>query len=100
MSHWFAHSRTPGSGRLRLITEHPGEKIMRIGVPREIKVHEYRVGLVPGGVRELAAAGHTVLIEAGAGAGAGITDLQYEAAGAQLVASAAEVFAGSDLIVK
>ncbi len=73
---------------------------MRIGVPREIKVHEYRVGLVPGGVRELTAAGHTVLIETGAGAGAGIPDLQYEAAGAQLVPSAAEVFASSDLIVK
>jgi alanine dehydrogenase len=73
---------------------------MRIGVPREIKVHEYRVGLVPGGVRELTGAGHTVLIETGAGAGAGIPDLQYEAAGAQLVPSAADVFSSSELLIK
>ena len=47
---------------------------MRIGVPREIKVHEYRVGLVPEGARELVAAGHEVMIETGAGAGIGVPD--------------------------
>ena len=55
---------------------------MRIGVPREIKVHEYRVGLVPAGVRELVGAGHEVLVETGAGNGIGVDDAQYRAAGA------------------
>jgi alanine dehydrogenase len=73
---------------------------MRIGVPREIKVHEYRVGLVPAGVRELTAAGHEVLIESGAGAGIGVDDEQYRASGAHIAADAAGVFASSDLIVK
>ena len=52
---------------------------MRIGVPREIKVHEYRVGLVPAGVRELTAAGHEVLIESAAGNGIGVDDDQFRA---------------------
>src|SRR5215470_2677794 len=73
---------------------------MRIGVPREIKVHEYRVGLVPAGVRELSAAGHEVLIESGAGSGIGVDDAQFRAAGAAIAARAAEVFEGSDLVVK
>ncbi|HUN28095.1 MAG TPA: alanine dehydrogenase [Steroidobacteraceae bacterium] len=73
---------------------------MRIGVPREIKVQEYRVGLVPSGVRELAAAGHEVMIQAGAGEGVGILDLQYEAAGARIGRSAEEVFRFAELIVK
>jgi len=73
---------------------------MRIGVPREIKVHEYRVGLVPAGVRELAAAGHQVLVETQAGAGIGVSDVQYKAAGATIAANAAEVFTHSDLVVK
>ena len=73
---------------------------MRIGVPREIKVHEYRVGLVPAGVRELTAAGHEVLVETGAGTGIGIADVEYRAAGASIVATAAEVFGRADLVVK
>ena len=73
---------------------------MRVGVPREIKVHEYRVGLVPAGVRELVAAGHSVLVETGAGAGIGVDDAQFRAAGAAVAQTAAEVFAQSDLIVK
>ena len=73
---------------------------MRIGVPREIKVHEYRVGLVPAGVRELTAAGHEVLIETGAGVGIGITDGEYRTAGATIAAGAAEVFERADLVVK
>jgi alanine dehydrogenase len=73
---------------------------MRIGVPREIKVHEYRVGLVPAGVRELVAAGHEVLIETRAGEGVGLLDLHYEAAGAKIARNAAEVFRSADLIVK
>ena len=73
---------------------------MRIGVPREIKVHEYRVGLVPAGVRELVTAGHEVLIESSAGNGIGVDDAQYRGAGAIIAASAAEVFARADMVVK
>jgi alanine dehydrogenase len=73
---------------------------MRIGVPREIKVHEYRVGLMPAGVRELTGAGHEVLIESGAGNGIGVDDAQFRAAGAAIAARAAEVFERSDMIVK
>ncbi|HSN73257.1 MAG TPA: alanine dehydrogenase [Steroidobacteraceae bacterium] len=73
---------------------------MRVGVPKEIKVHEYRVGLVPGGVRELVAAGHEVIVETTAGNGIGLDDAAYEAAGARIVASAKDVFAQAELIVK
>ncbi len=73
---------------------------MKIGVPKEIKTHEYRVGLTPGAVREYVAAGHTVLIEANAGAGIGATDDNYRRAGATIVSSAREVFASSEMIVK
>jgi alanine dehydrogenase len=73
---------------------------MRIGVPREIKVHEYRVGLVPAGVRELTAAGHEVVIETGAGCGVGLDDGQYRAAGAAIAPNAAQLFERADLIVK
>src|SRR5499425_1320904 len=73
---------------------------MRIGVPREIKVHEYRVGLVPAGVRELTAAGHEVLIETGAGNGIGVDDAEFRAAGASIAARAGEVFERAEMIVK
>ena len=73
---------------------------MRIGVPREIKVHEYRVGLVPAGVRELVAAGHEVLVETSAGNGIGVEDAQYVSAGAKIAPRAADVFAHTDMVVK
>ncbi len=73
---------------------------MRIGVPREIKVHEYRVGLVPASVRELVAAGHHVLVERGAGCGIGVSDYDYLEAGARMVDTARTVFDEADLIVK
>ncbi len=73
---------------------------MKIGVPKEIKVHEYRVGLTPSSVRELVANGHEVLVERGAGGGIGATDATYEKAGARIAADAAPVFAESDLVVK
>lgn len=73
---------------------------MRIGVPREIKTDEYRVGLTPSAVRELAAQGHSVLVEREAGAAVGLDDASYEAAGASLVESASAVFAQAELIVK
>jgi alanine dehydrogenase len=73
---------------------------MLVGVPKEIKTHEYRVGLVPGSVRELVHHGHQVVVERGAGAGIGFDDAAYEAAGARILATAAEVFAAADLVVK
>jgi alanine dehydrogenase len=73
---------------------------MLVGVPKEIKDNEYRVGLVPASVRELTAKGHGVLVQTGAGLGAGLTDAEYEAAGAKIVASAEEIFANAELVVK
>ncbi len=73
---------------------------MIIGVPKEIKVHEYRVGIVPGGVATLSEEGHALLIEKGAGAGAGYSDDEYRAAGARIVDSADRVFAEAELIAK
>jgi len=83
-----------------LFLSRPEVKTMRIGVPSEIKIHEYRVGLMPGGVRELVNGGHTVTVQSGAGLGVGYSDETYRAAGAELVASAREVFDASDLVVK
>ncbi|MGX5828601.1 alanine dehydrogenase [Mesorhizobium sp. 43Arga] len=73
---------------------------MRVGCPKEIKNHEYRVGLTPGSVREYVAHGHEVLVEAGAGAGIGADDNAYRAAGATIAKTAADVFTKSDMIVK
>ena len=73
---------------------------MLIGVPREIKVREYRVGLTPTNVREVVAHGHQVVVERGAGAGIGMTDAHYEAAGARIAADAAAVFREAEMIVK
>ena len=73
---------------------------MRVGLPKEIKNHEYRVGLTPGSVRELTFRGHAVLVQTGAGAAIGLTDAQYVAAGATLAPDAASVFAASDMVVK
>lgn len=73
---------------------------MHIGVPREIKANEFRVGLTPASVRELRAHGHEVLVETGAGAGIGADDEAYRAAGAAIATSAAEVFERAQMIVK
>ncbi len=73
---------------------------MHVGVPKEIKDHEDRVGLVPSSVAELVHHGHDVMVERGAGLGSGLTDDQYVAAGARIVATAEEVFAQSEMIVK
>jgi alanine dehydrogenase len=73
---------------------------MHIGVPREIKVDEYRVGLTPGAARELTARGHAVTVETGAGLGIGAADRAYLDTGAAIAPSAAEVFATAELIVK
>ena len=73
---------------------------MLIGVPKEIKNHEYRVGLTPASVRELTSRGHTVLVQTGAGAAIGLDDAQYVAAGAQISPDAASVFAQAEMVVK
>ena len=73
---------------------------MIIGVPKEIKEQEYRVALLPSGAYQLSQRGHTVLVERGAGAGAGYPDQEYAQAGARLIDTHAEVFAQADLIIK
>jgi len=73
---------------------------MLIGVPKEIKNHEYRVGLTPGSVRELVHHKHQVMIETAAGAGIGVTDDDYRRAGAIVVDSAAEIYGAAEMIVK
>jgi len=73
---------------------------MRIGCPKETKTLEYRVGLVPGSVRELVHHGHEVTIETGAGLGIGFDDGAYEAAGARILGTAGELFAHAEMIVK
>ena len=73
---------------------------MIIGVPREIKEDEYRVGMIPVGVEELVRCGHSVLIETGAGMGSGLPDRDYLQVGAELVTEAADIYARADLIVK
>jgi alanine dehydrogenase len=73
---------------------------MRVGVPKEIKNHEYRVGLTPASVSELTAAGHEVVVEALAGNGIDFSDRDYMEAGARILPNASEVFAAADMIVK
>jgi len=73
---------------------------MKIGIPKEIKTLEFRVGMAPAGVREFIHDGHEVVVETNAGVGIGMTDADYKAAGAKVVATAKEVFDASDLVVK
>ena len=73
---------------------------MRIGVPSEIKIHEYRVGLMPAAVRELVSDGHQLAVQSGAGNGVGCSDEDYRAAGAQILPDARAVFGASEMIVK
>jgi len=74
--------------------------MMLIGVPKEIKNHEYRVGMAPASVREAIKHGHEVMVETNAGEGIGVNDAEYEKIGAQVVDSAGEIFASAELIVK
>ena len=73
---------------------------MKVGIPSEVKNREYRVALTPAGVHHLVSAGHQVLVQAGAGDGSAITDEQYTAAGAVIVAGADEVWGSADLVCK
>src|SRR5215213_6665890 len=81
-------------------SHHWSERTMRIGVPKEIKVHEYRVGLTPASVAELTAAGHEVLVETSAGDGIDCPDKTFEKAGAKILPDAQSVFKAADMIVK
>lgn len=73
---------------------------MRVGVPKEVKDHEYRVAITPAGVHELVSHGHEVVVEQGAGAGSSIPDAEYLAAGAKIIPSADDVWAFGDLLLK
>ncbi|MEH6825322.1 MAG: alanine dehydrogenase [Motiliproteus sp.] len=73
---------------------------MLIGVPKEIKNHEYRVGMVPASVQELTSRGHQVVVETSAGNGIGFTDADYREAGASIATTAAEIFAQAEMIIK
>ena len=73
---------------------------MLVGVPKEIKDNEYRVGIVPSTVRELTEKGHRVLVETGAGTEAGLPDSDYMTAGAEIVANADAVYGKAELVVK
>eukprot|EP00123_Amoebidium_parasiticum_P005934 comp17005_c0_seq2/m.15681 comp17005_c0_seq2/g.15681 ORF comp17005_c0_seq2/g.15681 comp17005_c0_seq2/m.15681 type:complete len:103 (-) comp17005_c0_seq2:142-450(-) len=75
-----------------------GNKV--IGVPKEVKNHEYRVALTPAGADALVKAGHTVYVQKGAGVGSGIQDSDYEAIGAKILDTAGEVWAAADMIMK
>ena len=73
---------------------------MLVGVPKEIKTHEYRVGMAPSGVREMVEHGHGVVVQSGAGAPIGLDDDAYRSAGAEIVDEASEVFDRAEMIVK
>ncbi len=73
---------------------------MRVGVPSEVKIHEYRVGLMPASVRELVNGGHSVVVQSGAGNGVGCSDADYSDAGAKILPDAASVFKACDMVVK
>lgn len=73
---------------------------MIVGVPKETKAHEYRVGMLPVGVEELSRGGHTVLVQRGAGQGSGVRDTEYERAGGHIVDEPAEIFGRAELVVK
>src|SRR5450432_2904094 len=77
-----------------------GARSMIIGVPKEIKDHEARVGVTPAAVKSLTEAGHTVLIETQAGAESGFTDAEYQDAGAEMVGDAGNVWGKADMVVK
>src|SRR5260370_725099 len=89
-----------GRVALRGAAFRPGCFLMIIGLPREVKDNEYRVGLVPAGIKALKQAGHAAIIETGAGEGSGIFDDEYAAAGATIVQSASEVWSRAEMVVK
>jgi alanine dehydrogenase len=88
-------------GQIFCVSSHyQGVSAMLIGVPKEIKANEHRVGLIPASTREFVARGHKVIIETGAGVGIGFTDEHYQQAGAEIVGTAAEIFKRADMVIK
>jgi alanine dehydrogenase len=73
---------------------------MKVGIPKEIKTLEFRVGMTPAGVRELVHDGHEVVVETNAGLGIGMSDADYENAGASIAGTPEEIFASADMIIK
>src|SRR5579862_8822523 len=95
------------TGWSRAATEPPAcprnrkvDEAMKVGIPREVKNHEYRVAITPAGVRELASHGHEVYLEKEAGAGSQLADDEYVAAGATIIPDADEVWGISDMVLK
>src|SRR5690606_18313656 len=89
-----------GSLNRKLVARGKGDRTMKVGIPRERKTLEKRVALTPDGAQKLVSHGHQVLLETGAGDGAGYSDSEYEAAGARIVSTLAEVWQGAELVVK
>src|SRR6516164_7582984 len=89
-------------GKLTSATARPGERqaIMKVGIPREVKNHEYRVAITPAGVRELASHGHEVYVEKDAGAGSSFDDNDFVTAGATILPTADDVWTASELVLK
>src|SRR5438105_2398873 len=102
MARYNVHTHKIGSSsrrlRPRFPLDLPSEGTMRLGVPKEIKVHEYRVGLTPDAVCELTGRGHHVLVGAGAGVGVDYSDADYVAAGARIAASPEALFEAVDMV--
>src|SRR5579885_3528263 len=92
--------RQPHRRTVRCRPFHQGARPMIIGVPREVKDHEARVGLVPGSVTALREAGHRVLVQSTAGMGSSIPDEDYQKAGAEIAATAADVWNAANIVVK
>jgi alanine dehydrogenase len=82
------------------INKAKGDTTMIIGIPKEIKSHENRVGMTPAGVADLVANKHTVYVESGAGAGSDFADVEYTAAGATILPKAADVWSKAEMIIK
>src|SRR5207253_7420149 len=92
--------KRPGPDRVLAGLARKRARVVKVGVPAEVKADEYRVALTPAGVRELVDRGHQVVVEAGAGEGSGITDADYVAQGATIVPDADAAFGEAELIVK
>ena len=96
----FVTMRAGSIGAVTVLFRITGRVEMLVGVPKEIKTREFRVGLVPSSVAELVHRGHQVLVETNAGIGIGASDDEYRAAGADIAATAGYVFVKADMIVK
>src|SRR5260370_41287435 len=99
-SRGHARAELPDHGAGQVIARRKGPEPMKVGVPKELKNHEYRVAMTPAGAHELVRAGHEVFVEQDAGAGSRIPDADFAAAGAAILPDADEVWAAGDLILK